>query len=92
MSKCINAKIEIDGVGFKYSGQGWMNGIVAIASADTPVLMLTDADNSTLYEVKSALTGQRYFSMQFAKPQYFKDIRCDIFTNMERVIIYLDHV
>ncbi len=91
MSRINPGIIEIDGAGFEWTGVAYVNGWQIITSADTAALKILDKFNDVVIEGKSAITNERMISNPpFANPQRIENLKVDTWTNIERIIIYVD--
>ena len=90
MSRVSSNIIEIDGVGFQYTGVMYVNAILGIASANSPAVAMLDKNNINVFPLEDAVTGQRFYPISFAHPQRIENLKVDVFTNMKKILVYVD--
>ena len=89
MSLVKNNTIEITETGTIITSAVRIIAIQAIASADNSEAVLTDNDGVVIAHFKSAEAGKRSYAPLYLDRKRVEGIKCDIFTNMEKIIIHL---
>ena len=91
MSRAIDKIIEIDGDNFEYTGVLWVNGWYAVTSADTASLSIEDTNHVAVIRGVSALANERMiYGPPLASPTRIQNLKVGVWTNIERVIIFVD--
>jgi len=90
MSKVFNMTIELDHAGDQYTGEFYMNGWYAITSADTASLVIEDINKIQVIRGVSKITNERMiYGPHLASPTFVKNLKTQVWTNIERVIIHV---
>lgn len=91
MSRAVDHIIEIDNANFEYTGGLYVNGWVIITSNTNAQLVISDVNKNWAIPLTTTTEVERTFnSPAFGAPTYIKNLKVDIWTNISKVIIYVD--
>lgn len=90
MAIISNKIIEIDIADFQYTGELYINAYTIITSAASAVLKIQNIDKANVIALTTTTGAERTYTHSFAKPQFIKNLKVELFTNIERVILYVD--
>jgi len=89
MAVVKNNTLEITGTGTVITSAVRIISIQAIANADNSEAILSDNDGVVIAHFKSAETGKRSYEPLYLDRKRVEGVKCDIFTNMEKIIVHL---
>lgn len=91
MSQIKDKIFEIDTANFEYTGEFWASGWYIVTSANSAEVTITDANNIQVIRGVSALASERMIpGPPLSKPVRIKNLKVQVWTNIERVIIFID--
>jgi len=89
MAVVKNNTLEITGTGTIITSSVRIISIQAIANADNSEAVLTDSDGVVIAHFKSDETGKRSYAPLYLDRKRVEGVKCDVFTNMEKIIVHL---
>jgi len=91
MSRAIAHLIEIDNSGFQYTGVIYVSGWYIVTSGNTASVTIEDVNHVRVIRGVSAITSERMIpGPPLAKPVRIQNLKVLDWTNIERVIIFID--
>ncbi len=83
--------IVIDQADFEYTGVLYVSGWYTVTSADTASVLIEDVNKAQAIRGVSVITNERMISgPPLAEPVRIKNLKVITWTNIERVVIFVD--
>ncbi len=81
--------IEINTSGYEYTGELFITGYNIITSNTNAVCKIQDINKSNVIALTTTTGVERTYPVSFAEPTYIKNLKVEVWTNIERVVIYV---